>query len=112
MKINDDVNLEKEADLLGQKASLPIPTKAILKQDFETKTIKVEETVDGKKVMVLKVVPRYLAGKEFSMETMNSPWLSKEEKGGRCVVLGPLDYVRIKNPDGTPTSLYELFDYK
>lgn len=49
--------------------------------------------------------------KEFDVVPMDMFWLSDAEKGGLCVVLGMMSYLRITHPDGTKTQYYDLFNY-
>lgn len=65
-------------------------TKAILIEDFE----------------------HLKAGKELDVIPMDMFWLSEEERGGLCVVLGMMSYIRISNPDGSPTQWSHLFKLK
>ena len=50
-------------------------------------------------------------GKVFPVEVADMFWMRPEEKGGLVVVLGMMNYLRITNPDGTPTQYYSLFTY-
>lgn len=80
---------------------------AILKEDFETRTITKE--VNGK--LVTKTVPRYKKGSRYEVTPMNHFWLRDDEKGGECIAIGTMDYLRITFPNGEKTKYYDLFDY-
>lgn len=50
--------------------------------------------------------------KKFDIIPMDMFWLSKEEKGGECVVMGMMSYLRITYPDGTKTQHWDKFNYE
>lgn len=79
---------------------------AVLKEDFETRTIK--KIVQGKEV--LETVPRLRKGQEFEIFTMDLYWMNSEEKGGLGISPSMMEYLRLTNPDGTPTQFYALFE--
>ena len=90
------------------------PTKtsiAKLIDDFETKTIREEKTINGKKEIVETTVPKYKKDKESAVQEMDMAWLSENERGGLYVMIGVMDYVRITNPDGSKTKYFDLFQY-
>jgi len=57
------------------------------------------------------IVPKYKQGKKCTVTEMDMSWLMDHERGGLCVVLGPMDYARITRPDGSKTAYYDLFIY-
>lgn len=79
---------------------------AVLKDNFETKTIK--KMVNGKEVIETK--PKFKKGQVFDIMEMNLFWMTPEEKGGIGVNLTVMDYMRLTYPDGTHTKYYDLFD--
>ena len=90
------------------------PTKisiAKLLNDFETKTIWEEKTINGKKEIVETIAPKYKKDKILAIQEMDMAWLSEPERGGLCVLIGIMDYVRITSPDGSKTKYFDLFQY-
>lgn len=52
----------------------------------------------------------FKVNREFDVIEMNMFFLPNNEKGGLCVVLGMMSYLRLTYPNGDKTPFYSMFD--